>query len=105
MALMRRNGWSAGIRRSGDTMENIEACLSSAPRMRRPYPDPIAESILVTQIDHERALVAASDARRAPALGPLRRSERRKVGLSTALDVTSTASSEAEWIPSEQGAR
>jgi hypothetical protein len=33
MALMRRSGWSAGIRRSGDTIENMDACLSSAPRM------------------------------------------------------------------------
>jgi hypothetical protein len=33
IALRRRSGWSAGIRFSGETTENIEACFSSAPRM------------------------------------------------------------------------
>ena len=45
IVLMRRSGWSAGIRFSGETTENIEACLSSAPRMLRTYPEPITESI------------------------------------------------------------
>jgi hypothetical protein len=45
IALMRRSGWSDGIRFSGDTTENIEACLSSAPRMLRTYPELISESI------------------------------------------------------------